>query len=66
MSLNEGLAYIDDKGNRVDYTRPDLPTDIEDLVIDWFNDKIRGDGACNQALILVVSVQLIFFYQYTD
>ena len=39
MSLNEGLAYIDDKGNRVDYTRPDLPTDIENLVIDWFNDR---------------------------
>jgi hypothetical protein len=39
MSLNEGLAYIDDKGNRVDYTRPDLPTNIEDLVIDWFNDR---------------------------
>lgn len=41
MSLNEGLAYIDNKGNRVDYTRPDLPTDIEDLVIDWFNDRDR-------------------------
>ena len=41
MSLNEGLAYIDDKGNRVDYTRPDLPTDIENLVIDWFNDRDR-------------------------
>ena len=41
MSLNEGLAYIDDKGNRVDYTRPDLPTDIRALVIDWFNDRDR-------------------------
>tara|TARA_B100000497_G_scaffold87307_1_gene97374 strand:- start:15146 stop:17350 length:2205 start_codon:yes stop_codon:yes gene_type:complete len=41
MSLNEGLAYIDDKGNRVNYTRPDLPTNIEDLVIDWFNDRDR-------------------------
>jgi len=41
MSLNEGLAYIDDKGNRVDYTRPDLPTDIRRLVIDWFNDRDR-------------------------
>jgi hypothetical protein len=41
MSLNEGLAYIDAKGNRVDYTRPDLPTDIENLVIDWFNDRDR-------------------------
>ncbi len=41
MSLNEGLAYIDDKGNRVDYTRPDLPTGIRELVIDWFNDRDR-------------------------
>ena len=41
MSLNEGLAYIDDKGNRVDYTRPDLPTDIRALVINWFNDRDR-------------------------
>ena len=49
MSLNEGLAYIDDKGNRVDYTRPDLPTDIEDLVIDWFNDRDRYTKATLQS-----------------
>ena len=41
MSLNEGLAYIDKDGNRVDYTRPDLPTNIRELVIDWFNDRDR-------------------------
>lgn len=41
MSLNEGLAYIDKDGNRVDYTRPDLPTNIHELVIDWFNDRDR-------------------------
>ena len=49
MSLNEGLAYIDAKGNRVDYTRPDLPTDIEDLVIDWFNDRDRYTKATLQS-----------------
>ena len=49
MSLNEGLAYIDDKGNRVDYTRPDLPTDIENLVIDWFNDRDRYTKATLQS-----------------
>ena len=41
MSLNEGLAYIDKDGNRVDYTRPDLPTNIRELVINWFNDRDR-------------------------
>ena len=49
MSLNEGLAYIDDKGNRVDYTRPDLPTDIEDLVINWFNDRDKYTKATLQS-----------------
>ena len=49
MSLNEGLAYIDDKGNKVDYTRPDLPTDIENLVIDWFNDRDRYTKATLQS-----------------
>lgn len=49
MSLNEGLAYIDSKGNRIDYNRPDLPTDIEDLVIDWFNDRDRYTKATLQS-----------------
>ena len=39
MSLNEGLSYIDAKGQKVGYQRPDLPTDIERLVIDWFSDR---------------------------
>ena len=49
MSLNEGLAYIDADGNRVDYTRPDLPTDIENLVIDWFNDRDKYTKATLQS-----------------
>ncbi len=49
MSLNEGLAYIDKDGNRVDYTRPDLPTDIENLVIDWFNDRDKYTKATLQS-----------------
>lgn len=49
MSLNEGLAYIDKDGNRVDYTRPDLPTDIENLVIDWFNDRDKYTRATLQS-----------------
>ena len=39
MSLNEGLSYIDAKGQKVGYQRPDLPTDIERLVIDWLSDR---------------------------
>ena len=49
MSLNEGLAYIDSKGNRIDYNRPDLPTDIEDLVINWFNDRDKYTKATLQS-----------------
>lgn len=49
MNLNEGLAYIDKDGNRVDYTRPDLPTDIENLVIDWFNDRDKYTKATLQS-----------------
>lgn len=49
MSLNEGLAYIDSKGERVEYQRPDLPTDIEDLVINWFNDRDRYTKATLQS-----------------
>jgi len=49
MSLNEGLAYIDKHGKRVEYTRPDLPTDIENLVIDWFNDRDKYTKATLQS-----------------
>jgi hypothetical protein len=49
MSLNEGLAYIDKHGKRVEYTRPDLPTDIENLVIDWFNDRDKYTRATLQS-----------------
>ena len=49
MSLNEGLAYIDKHGKRVEYTRPDLPTNIENLVIDWFNDRDKYTKATLQS-----------------
>lgn len=49
MSLNEGLAYIDKHGKRVEYTRPDLPADIENLVIDWFNDRDKYTRATLQS-----------------
>ena len=49
MSLNEGLAYIDSKGERVEYQRPDLPTEVENLVINWFNDRDRYTRATLQS-----------------
>lgn len=49
MSLNEGLAYIDKHGKRVEYTRPDLPSNIEDSVIDWFNTRDKYTKAMLQS-----------------